>query len=228
MSGVYTHISSLSDKMAVFIHEPEKGCSRRHFHMYAFGFTQSEATLRKFLKKQSHIYDTSGNPEWVLKLTCGRGKNIRPIDLSGAWIYGTTKDKIPDAFNLRKNISPVQVEQLKDLAKSFWDDGKTIDLNGHSIKKPSQKDDKYDIVDMIIHDFNTEHKCTYECVDALHLKRCYELAIGILHKKRIRWHAFDLDRYVLPAYTNLGTKTKIGENDQESFIHSLVNKNLRK
>lgn len=227
VSGVYSHISSLSNQMAVFAHDPEQGCNRRHYHMYAFGVKTSEATLRKFLKAQQSIYDTSGNPDWTLKLSCGRGKNTRPIDLSGAWIYGTTKHRIPDAFTLRKNISPEQVERLKVLANSFWEGGR-VELNGVSIKKPREKDDKYDIVEDIIHQFQTEHKCTYECVDMAHMTRCYEIAIDILHKKRIRWHAFDLDRYVLPAYANLQTHAKMGENDQASLIRSLVNKNLRK
>lgn len=224
VSGVYTHISSLCSQMAVFRHEPEQGCNRQHYHMYAFDFKQSEATLRNFLKKQP-LYDLSGNPEWTLKLSCGRGKNTRPIDLSGAWIYGS-KGHIPDAFNLRKNISPVQVEALNVLSKAFWAGGE-VRLNGVTIKKPSDKkktDDKYTIVEEILNEFKNTHKCDRNCDESQHLHLIYEIAIRLLRARRIRWHSYDLDRYVLPAYTSLSQGVTT---DMASFISAQVRKNLK-
>lgn len=224
VSGVYSYISAISSQMAVFHHQPEQGCNRRHYHMYAFGVKQSEATLRNFLKKQP-LYDLSGIPEWSLKLSCGRGKNTRPIDLSGAWIYGS-KGTIPDAFNLRKNISPVQVEALEVLSKAFWAGGEVV-LNGVTIKKPSDKkksEDKYDLVDQIVKDFEASHKCDRNCDESQHLHKIYEIAIRLLRARRIRWHSYDLDRYVLPAFTSL---SRGFTTDMASFISACVKKNLK-
>lgn len=224
ISGVYTHISSLAEKMAVFQHTPDQGCSKLHYHMYAFGVKIGEDTLRKFLKKQS-LYDSSGNPDWALSQTCGKRGKTRPVDLSGAWIYGS-KGKISDAFNLRKNISPATVVELEALSKAFWAGGEVV-LNGIAVKKPREKktDDKYTICEEILNKFKTNHKCDRLCDESQHLHKFYEIAIELLRARRIRWHSYDLDRYVLPAFTSL---SGVGfTTDENTFISGLVRKNLR-
>jgi len=193
--------------------------------MYAFGVKVGEDTLRKFLKKQP-LYDVSGAPDWALSQTCGKRGKTRPVDLSGAWIYGS-KGKIPDAFNLRKNISPATVVELEALSKAFWAGGEVV-LNGVTVKKPNPKkntDDKYNIVEEIVNDFHKSHKCDRLCDESQHLHKMYEIAITLLRARRIRWHSYDLDRYVLPAFTSLSCGFTT---DTASFISGLVNKNLRK
>jgi hypothetical protein len=211
--------------MVVFEHDPDSGCKRRHFHMYAFGVKVGEDTLRKYLKKQP-LYDVSGVPEWALSQTCGKRGNTRPVDLSGAWLYGS-KGKVPDAFNLRKNISPATVVELEALSKAFWAGGEVV-LNGNTVKKPREKksiDDKYALSEEILSDFQRSHKCDRNCDESQHLHQFYKIAINLLRARRVRWHSYDLDRYVLPAYTALsgcGFTT-----DVDSFISSMVKKNLR-
>lgn len=221
LSNVYHRFSDESVTSFIFKHPPDDGVSRLHHHMYFFGYRQSENTARKFMKELG-LNDPSGNPDWALSQSCGKRGKTRPVDISGAWIYGTTEHLYEDAFNLRKNLSPVRVEELKALAKSFWDGG-VVELNGVSVRKPrekSEKDDKYKIVEEIIHEFK-KHKCDRNCDESQHLHHVYEIAIKLLRARRIRWHSYDLDRYVLPAYSET---TNV---DQAAFISAQVRKNLR-
>lgn len=228
ISDTYFHFANLSKAAFAFRHNPDDGCSREHCHVYMFGYSQSENTARKYLKKTSY-YDASGNPDWALSLTCGKGNNARPVDVSGAWLYGTTEHLYPDAFSWRKGISPVRVEELKVLAKHFWCGG-VVELNGKSVSKPRNKDekeDKYKVVEAIREIFKNKHKCSMSedydghwrpCGAQEHLTLLYNIAIKELRARRIRWSMYDLDRYVLPA---------MDEKSESDFIQEMVKRNLR-
>lgn len=220
VSGTILRLLDVSQKSFTFIHEPHEGCARRHYHCYFFQTSIGEDSIRKILKECKFP-----KTDWSLKTKCGKGVSSREIDISGAWIYGTKKYGLADAFNLRKNISPVQVEALKNLAKEFYSGG-VIDLSGATIKmsKKDKKQDKWSIIEDVIHKFNYEHKCDRLCDESQHLHKLYKITIDYLNHKRISWHSFDLDRYVLPAYTSLqlpGFTT-----DTDTFISGLVRKNL--
>lgn len=214
------HLLDLSSKSFTFIHEAHQGCARRHYHTYLFDTKVGEDTIRNFLKKQK-----LPSADFSLRTKCGKKASTRDIDVSGAWIYGTKKYGLADAFNLRKNISPAQVEALKDLAKEFYSGG-VVDLSGVSIKmsKKDTKEDKFTIIDDIVQQFSATHKCDRLCDESQHLHKVYEIAIELLNKKRVRWHSFDLDRYVLPAYTSI--QTPGFTSDRATFISGLVRKNL--
>ncbi|UBZ25018.1 replication-associated protein [Chicken proventriculitis-associated circular virus 7] len=221
VSGAIMYMLEMSEKSYTFIHEPHQGCARRHYHCYFFNTTKGEDTIRKFLKP---LNLPSG--DWALSGKCGKRGHTRDIDISGAWIYGTKKYAIPDAFNLRKNISPAQVEALKDLAKEFYSGG-VVDLSGASIKmsKKKPKEDKYVIIEQVLENFKKTHKCDCLCDESQHLHLVYKITIAILNDNRLRWSSFDLDRYVLPAYSQL--QTPGFTTDVDTFISAMVKKNLR-
>lgn len=221
VSGVYAYFTTVCEKIAVFEHTADSGCSRNHFHIYCFGTKVGEDTVRKRLKK-APLYDVSGIAQYEMSQTCGKGKNKRPVDLSGAWIYGS-KGTIPDKFNLRKNISPATVVELEALSKAFWAGGEVV-LNGITIKKPRDKkvkDDKYVIIEEIQNKYKSSHKCDYNCDDTQHLHLMYKIAIDTLRARRIRWHSYDLDRYVLPAFTGSSVS------NEAAMISSFVQKYFR-
>lgn len=221
ISGAVLYMLDLSKASFTFIHEPHTGCNRRHYHCYFFETKVGEDTIRKFLATCKF----PKREDWSLSAKCGPRGRTRDIDISGAWIYGTKKYAIADAFNLRKNISPAQVEALKDLAKEFYSGG-VVDLSGATIKmsKKDKKQDKFTIIDEIVEQFSKEHKCDRLCDESQHLHKFYRITIDHLNKNRIRWHSFDLDRYVLPAYTSFQSPGYTADTD--SFISGLVRKNL--
>jgi len=109
VSGVIAHFALLSSAVIAYQHLPDEEVKRLHTHFYVFGCTKKEDTCRNFIKNQ----DISGG-DFMVSQNCGKKGNIRPIDLSGAIIYGS-----------KGNLQPVFVKNVDEaLIKTL-----TIDAN---------------------------------------------------------------------------------------------------
>jgi len=112
---VLVHAETLSRAAAtvfMFQHPKEGKCKRIHTHGYLFETNVIRETFRDRLKKafslDKEVYETSNY--------CGKNDR-RPLDISGAWCYGSKFATIAPFY--LKNISPVQVEQLNEYARTM-------------------------------------------------------------------------------------------------------------
>lgn len=97
VSGVIAHIAHLSNRVIAYEHLPDAEVKRLHTHFYVFGYTKKEDTCRNFIKS----HDISGGDfEW--SQSCGKKDSKRPVDLSGAIIYGS-----------KGELDPVYVKQVE-------------------------------------------------------------------------------------------------------------------
>ena len=104
VSGIIAHFAHLSFAVVAFEHLPDEEIKRLHTHFYVFGHSKKEDTCRNFIKD----HDISG-VDFSLSQNCGQKGNIRPVDLSGAIIYGS-KGKLQPVFV--KNVDEALIKQL--------------------------------------------------------------------------------------------------------------------
>ena len=95
----------------VFEHEADDEVNRTHCHMYFFGLKKARTTVDGFFRGKLR-----GNGDFSVSQTCGKKK--RPLDLVGAWCYGT-KEKLLEP-KLVKGLSPEEQTWLRIEAIEFW------------------------------------------------------------------------------------------------------------
>jgi len=96
----------------MFQHDADDEVSRTHCHTYLFNLKRQRSTIDGYLRKRF----TAGNSDFAVSQTCGKKK--RPIDVIGAWCYGTTSKLIDPV--LTKGMSDSEVEYLRGEAREFW------------------------------------------------------------------------------------------------------------
>lgn len=112
VSGV---VVSLFEKCAqgfLFQHPADEDVARTHIHGYMFEPSITRKTLSEQIAKKLNL---KGNADFGTSETCGQ-KDKRPMDLSGAYCYGSKWDTIAPILN--RNISPVLLEELKTYSRS--------------------------------------------------------------------------------------------------------------
>jgi len=109
VSGIVAHFANLSSAVIAFEHPPDEEVKRLHTHIYAFGCTNKEDTCRNFIKDQV----ISGG-DFMVSQNCGKKGWTRPVDLSGAIIYGSKGTYKPVFI---KNVDDAQVKTLTLEAK---------------------------------------------------------------------------------------------------------------
>jgi len=109
VSGIIAHFAHLSISVIAYEHPPDTEVQRLHTHIYVFGHTKKEDTCRNFIKDQ----DISGG-DFMVSQSCGKKGNTRPVDLSGAIIYGS-KGELQPVFV--KNVDDSSIKTLTIEAK---------------------------------------------------------------------------------------------------------------
>lgn len=103
--------AELAETAIVFEHDADEEVNRTHIHGYFFGYQLQRKTLGENIKKTFNL----GSRDFATSEKCSR-KDPRPIDLSGAYCYGSE-------FNTRevkfaKNISPAILDSLRVYSQS--------------------------------------------------------------------------------------------------------------
>lgn len=106
VSGFVVSLFNKCEKGFVFQHPPDEEVQRVHIHGYLFEPTVTRKTLSEQIAKKLNL---KGNTDFGTGDTCGKKK--LPLDVSGAYCYGSKWDTI--APNFSKNISPVELEELR-------------------------------------------------------------------------------------------------------------------
>jgi len=109
VSGIIAHFAHLSSAVVAYEHPPDQEVKRLHTHIYVFGCTKKEDTCRNFIKD----HDISGG-DFEFSQNCGKKDRKRPVDLSGAIIYGS-KGELQPIFV--KNVDEASIQQLTIEAK---------------------------------------------------------------------------------------------------------------
>lgn len=113
---VLLKLGQISDHSVIFEHPPDEKVKRIHVHAYFFHLRLKDDAIRERIRKTG----LKGNEDFAVSGQCGEDR--RPLDLSGAWAYGTKKDALRPVWI--NNISPAIVEELQDYARRFhakWD-----------------------------------------------------------------------------------------------------------
>lgn len=113
VSGVVLKLFEKCNSGFVFQHEADEEVNRQHIHGYMFEPRISRKTLSEQIGDKLNL---KGNTDFFTSDKCSR-KDPRPIDVSGAWIYGSKFGTVAVIFI--KNISPDQVDRLR-VAASNW------------------------------------------------------------------------------------------------------------
>lgn len=189
ISGTMDTWDELSKCHTAFAFEhPPTAKKTTHTHGYLFGtisaFKTFQGNVKKAFSLKANDYETSK--------TCGEGANKRPLDISGAWTYGSKFATIAPKYI--KNISDTQVEELNDYARKLFTQihGKqhsTASVSKITNKKPNVARDYYSIADSIRSNYakilherldvpskKENHRILYNCIiDKLHeLRICIE------------------------------------------------------
>ena len=113
VSPFFINTLSKTDKGFVFPHYMD--AENIHIHAYYFKYITKRKSYAEQLTKKLDIsgaqYETSSQ--------CGKKPNTRPLDVSGAWAYGSKFGTIAPVY--LKNISPALVEELNEYARTFFD-----------------------------------------------------------------------------------------------------------
>lgn len=109
---VLKKLSDISDYSVVFEHPPDEKVKRIHVHAYFFNLNLKDDAIRERLKKTG----LKGNEDFAVSGQCGDDR--RPLDLSGAWTYGTKPEALRPVFI--NNISPAIIEELQEYARRFY------------------------------------------------------------------------------------------------------------
>lgn len=106
--------SDKSQTSFAFEHPEDDEVKRTHIHYYCFNMTIRYDAITARLQK---LDLKGGNTDFSVLGTCGGKKNKRPLDISGAWVYGSECGTLaPKWVN---NLSPHQVEELQVYARQF-------------------------------------------------------------------------------------------------------------
>lgn len=103
--------SQLSKISFTFEHPPDDEVKRIHIHQYNFDMSIKYDAISSRVKKLG----LKGNTDFSVSGTCG--KDRRPLDVSGAWVYGSQCGTLMPKAIL--NITPDQIEQLNEYARRF-------------------------------------------------------------------------------------------------------------
>jgi len=113
VSGVMVSLLEKCEKGFVFQHEQDEEVARTHVHGYMFDTTVSRKTLSEQISKKLNL---KGNTDFQTSDKCGR-KDPRPIDLSGAWVYGSKFATTEVSYT--KNISTELLDELQACASNW-------------------------------------------------------------------------------------------------------------
>lgn len=113
VSGFMVSLLDNCDQGFVFQHPKDEDVNRIHVHGYMFSPVLKCKTISQdWIKKKLNL---KGNTDFTVSDKCGR-TDPRPIDMSGAYCYGSKWDTIAPSFT--KNISPELLEELRSYARS--------------------------------------------------------------------------------------------------------------
>jgi len=151
ISGVAQSLIDLAEKALVFYHPDEKA-QRPHYHLYLFGCSRKEDTLRNRVRD----YPWPQKEDWCFRNWCGKKSKKEPITEAGAAKYGS-KGKY-DPF-LIKNVSAETIRVGKALGFDKKDKIEAEPVKVNLIKKLT----KWDLVGLIhdqivTHPTYSEHK----------------------------------------------------------------------
>lgn len=109
---VLNQFIDICDTAVIFEHPPDEEVKRIHVHGYFFNISLKDDAVRDRIKK----HGLKGNTDFFVSGQCG--KDRRPLDLSGAWQYGTKPEELRPVF--LKNISPALSEELQGYARRVY------------------------------------------------------------------------------------------------------------
>lgn len=109
---VVSNFFSKCEKGFLFQHEADEEVARQHVHGYLFGLSIKRSSLSEQIATKLNL---NGNADFFTSEKCSKS-NPRPLDISGAYCYGSKFNTIAPLF--LKNISPVLLEQLQAYAES--------------------------------------------------------------------------------------------------------------
>lgn len=112
VSGVVVSLFEKCEKGFVFQHPEDEEVARTHVHGFLFSPTITRKTLSEYIAKKLFL---KGNTDFYTSDKCGK-KDKRPLDLSGAYCYGSKWDTIAPSFI--KEISQTELAELKIYAQS--------------------------------------------------------------------------------------------------------------
>lgn len=115
ISGVIISLAKKADKGFAFQHNADTEVSRTHCHIYLFDLNLKYDAISDRIKKLG----LKGNTDFSISGACGESR--RPLDVSGAWIYGTKCEQLRSVWV--QNISPAIVEELSEGARRFYAKG---------------------------------------------------------------------------------------------------------
>lgn len=107
VSGIVVSMFDKCEKGFLFQHDKDEEVARTHIHGFLFEPTVTRKTLSEQIAKKLHL---KGNTDFFTSDKCSK-KNPRPLDISGAYCYGSKWDTLAPIF--QKNISPVELEELR-------------------------------------------------------------------------------------------------------------------
>lgn len=96
----------------LFQHEADEEVARQHIHGYLFESRIKRATLSEQIAAKLNI---TGNKDFFTLDKCSK-KDRRPLDMSGAYCYGSKWDTIAPSY--LKNISPDLLDELRSYSRS--------------------------------------------------------------------------------------------------------------
>lgn len=114
VSGVILNLYKKAQSGFVFQHDADEEVNRTHIHAYMFNINLKYDAISDRVKKLGF----KGNSDFAISGSCGGKMNRRPLDVSGAWIYGTKEEALRPVWV--ENISPAIVEGLVDGARRFY------------------------------------------------------------------------------------------------------------
>lgn len=95
-----------------FQHDADEEVARTHVHSYFFGCT---TMFKSYADKIPEKLGISGTENFYTSQLCSK-RDRRPLDISGAWCYGSKWGTVAPKY--LKNISSDEVEQLQRYARS--------------------------------------------------------------------------------------------------------------
>jgi len=112
----------VSGALAVLFNDCEQGFAFEHPYdektkkvVHIHGYMFAPVIVRKTLQKHIKALQLSlKNADYETSITCGKDK--RPIDMSGSYMYGSRFDELTPKF--LKNISPALLEELRLYARN--------------------------------------------------------------------------------------------------------------
>lgn len=140
VSGLLVPFFNKSEKGFLFQHEADEEVARQHVHGYLFGYPFKRSSLSESIAKKLNI---TGNVDFFTSDKCSR-KDPRPLDISGAYCYGSKWDTVACLFS--KNISPELMEQLRNYAFSRRPIEKIVVTSFNTVINKTKKPTQYEHV----------------------------------------------------------------------------------